>query len=416
MSFFNGIKRVFGFEPDYDDEELSEDYVSDGFRAAELPSAPHPVMPPALPVSQKDADKSVPSADSSLPADLFDAVLEVFNSAQPDFVRRCLSTDAQRQYLIDSLSQSLRERVARTVGDETDIELRNECETLRRKAEEGERLRKENKKLQLSIENQKRALQDRITDLEHQLEKAQAAKRGPRAKAAPGDAISGLIASGLAAELHRQTLLREQAEMKSRMADRMMSDLRNAAAVARRELEENQTQQEEVVAMVNDKLGEFEQLKKRLEDRIRELQDALRKERAADHETRIAALNKENAELRHTIENNLANQAGSEKRLRDEIKALREQIETLRSNDGGTESPAIPHTNSDTRDHSRRRGRPKKVRIDEELSSTDWFTQAESPETPPPAQKKAPKDDPDFGYHEPARRPSNDDAAQLTLF
>lgn len=416
MSFFNGIKRVFGFEPDYDDEELSEDYVSDGFRAAELPSAPHPVMPPALPVSQKDADKSVPSADSSLPADLFDAVLEVFNSAQPDFVRRCLSTDAQRQYLIDSLSQSLRARVARAVGDETDIELRNECETLRRKAEDGERLRKENKKLQLSIENQKRALQDRITDLEHQLEKAQAAKRGPRAKTAPDDAISGLIASGLAAELHRQTLLREQAEMKSRMADRMMSDLRNAAAVARRELEENQTQQEEVVAMVNDKLGEFEQLKKRLEDRIRELQDALRKERAADHETRIAALNKENAELRHTIENNLANQAGSEKRLRDEIKALREQIETLRSNDGGTESPAIPHTNSDTRDHSRRRGRPKKVRIDEELSSTDWFTQAESPETPPPAQKKAPKDDPDFGYHEPARRPSNDDAAQLTLF
>ena len=37
-----------------------------------------------------------------------------------------------------------------------------------------------------------------------------------------------------------------------------------------------------------------------------------------------------------------------------------------------------------------------------DLDNTEWFS--------------GQKDTPDFGYHEPPRRPSNDNAAQLSLF
>ena len=51
---------------------------------------------------------------------------------------------------------------------------------------------------------------------------------------------------------------------------------------------------------------------------------------------------------------------------------------------------------------AKRRGRPRKVKLDDELDNTDWFA--------------GHKDDPDFGYHEPPRRPANDNEAQLSLF
>ena len=147
-----------------------------------------------------------------------------------------------------------------------------------------------------------------------------------------------------ARELHRQTQLREQAEMKSRMADHMVSDLRNRAAAVREELEQNHAEQNEAMALIESKFDEFEQLKKRLEARIAELQEALKEERREERVERIAKLNEENASLRHTIENNLYNQANSEMRLRKEIKSLKEQLEAARTASAAVaEAPAATY-------------------------------------------------------------------------
>lgn len=443
MSFWNGVKRAFGFEPEYDEEDLTEDYAPATPQSADIQPAPVPVVPPALTAvtPSETTPGGTSDSDPTLPADLFDAVLEVFNSAQPDFIRRCLSTQAQREYLLGVITDKLHDRLKRATHSEAtpvDEELRQECEQLRIKCQDTEKLRKENRKLRLSLANQKRALQDRIGDLETQLEtandradKAMRSRREQQPKdvvetvaseaetiadsqTAPGAAPADEARTAtLMSELNRQTLLREQAEMKSRMADRMVTDMRNEVAATRRELEESTAEQEEAVKLVQEKFDEFEQLKRRLDTRIRELQEALKQERSTDRESRIASLSEENASLRHTIETNLYNQANSEMRLRKEIKALRSEIETLRSNlpAAAAESPALPYT--DVPVSGRRRGRPKKQHIDPSLSSTDCFA-IDPADTPP--TRKATKDDPDFGYHEPTRRPSNDNEAQLTLF
>ena len=162
----------------------------------------------------------------------------------------------------------------------------------------------------------------------------------------------------------------------------------------------------------------FEQVKARLEARILELKEALKEAKRPEREEQIARLNEENASLRHTIENNLYNQANSENRLRNEIKQLRRELEqattTVISSSPaatyGEHKPAVAEPSpvapgapaAPERPAPRRRGRPKKVKLDDDLDNTEWFS--------------GHKDDPDFGYHEPPRRPSNDNAAQLSLF
>lgn len=206
------------------------------------------------------------------------------------------------------------------------------------------------------------------------------------------------------------------------MSDEMLNDLRNQAASARNEYEDTCRQQQLALEQIHDQVASFEQVKARLEARIIELKDALKDAKRNDREEQIARLNEENASLRHTIENNLYNQANSENRLRNEIKQLRRQLEEA-GKAASTSSSAATYGNTENRPKSmsaepsaaayptetpperpapRRRGRPKKVKLDEDLDNTEWFS--------------GQKDATDFGYHEPPRRPSNDNAAQLSLF
>ncbi len=208
-------------------------------------------------------------------------------------------------------------------------------------------------------------------------------------------------------ELARQTALREQLEMKSRMSDEMLSEMRNTVAKTRHELEEVTAQREEATQLLHEQIDGFEQVKIRLETRIKDLQQKLETEKKEGLEERIAKLNEENASLRHTIENNLYNQANSEMRLRKEIKTLTNRIKELEQTPAAAVASetiqASPEPASQTA-APRRRGRPKKNRVDAELDNTDWFSSGTK------------KDDPDFGYHEPPRKPVNDNEAQLSLF
>lgn len=460
MSFWNGVKRTFGFG---NDEEYDDDPAEEYAAPASVIASTEPVTDPSAKTKE---DPAAPAADSDLPSDLFDAVLEVFNAAQPDFIAKCVSTEAQKQFLIDSLAEPLRRRIEAAGADR---EMRVEYETLKERVAllekenaETEALRAQNNRLRLSIENRTRAMQDRINDLEmhhpetralaearshvEMLEKTVAkletrlseteaeleeAKNSPCGEAQPSEKVIEKVVEkevevikenpldpAVARELHRQTLLREQAEMKSRMADHMVSDMRNRAAQARHDLEQCQAEQEELTVVIEQKISEFETANKQLAERVRELQATLKEERAKDYEARLAKLNEENASLRHTIENNLYDRANAEMRLRQEIKDLRDRLSSpthLPSLATASEAPDYESGKTDTQAAPRRRGRPKKQRIDPELADTGWFT-APEPEAAAPAKAQPVKDDPDFGYHEPPRRPGNDNAAQLSLF
>lgn len=502
MSFWKGVLNVFGFGGDNDEDE--EEYDSSlptyaaqprtvtttaitkpaattasatSTRETETPqpeTEPHDSSEDNTPAAEQNADKSgEPTvADPDLPGDLFDALIEQFNAAQPDFISKCLSTDAQRAYLLNSLSDNLKQRlnntglkIAATNNEAADLaereRLQRRITSLEADIKTTESLRQENRKLHLSIERQKRALLDRINDLEAQVAKSHAEKekffsdkRNP-ADAALIDSTNARLKEleqslsereskikelndtieklGTTSEELSKTLaerdeqiaaeasLREQLEVKNRMSDEMLNDLRNQAASARNEYENTCRQQQLALEQIHDQVANFEQVKARLETRIIELKEALKDAKRNDREEQIARLNEENASLRHTIENNLYNQANSENRLRNEIKQLRRQLEEATK--AAATPAAAPYGNTESRPKSmsaepsaaayptetpperpapRRRGRPKKVKLDEDLDNTEWFS--------------GQKDAPDFGYHEPPRRPSNDNAAQLSLF
>ncbi|ROT19511.1 hypothetical protein EEL51_07920 [Muribaculaceae bacterium Isolate-110 (HZI)] len=503
MSFWKGVLNVFGFGGDNDEDEEEYDSSLPTYAAqprsvtttaitkpaatpvsathtretetTEPETEPHDSSEDNAPATQQNVDNTAEPtvADPDLPGDLFDALIEQFNAAQPDFISKCLSTDAQRAYLLNSLSDSLKQRLNNTglkiasannqADDSAEHErLQRRISSLEADVKANDSLRQENRKLQLSIERQKRALLDRINDLEAQVAKSHAEKekffsdkRNP-ADAALIDSTNARVKEleqslsereskikeltdtieklGTASEELSKTLaerdkqiadeasLREQLEVKNRMSDEMLNDLRNQAASARNEYEDTCRQQQLALEQIHDQVASFEQVKARLEARIIELKDALKDAKRNDREEQIARLNEENASLRHTIENNLYNQANSENRLRNEIKQLRRQLEEA-GKAAATSSAAATYASTESRPRSmsaepsaaayptetpperpapRRRGRPKKVKLDEDLDNTEWFS--------------GQKDTPDFGYHEPPRRPSNDNAAQLSLF
>ena len=195
-------------------------------------------------------------------------------------------------------------------------------------------------------------------------------------------------------EAARQSTLREQLEVKTSMSDNMINDLRNQAAAARRELETMQEEQLQAVEQIQKELDAFEDLKARKDAKISELQES-------------------NASLRRTIETNLYNQANSEMRLRKEIKDLQAQLDAAKNAVESDSAVSEPYREDESasadsakaaeKSSVRRRGRPRKVKIDSSLDNTDWFSGGKH-------------DDPDFGYHEPPRKPVNDNEAQLSLF
>ncbi|MDE6395113.1 MAG: hypothetical protein K2K77_07210, partial [Duncaniella sp.] len=326
-----------------------------------------PAQTPAEVPAEDDNDTPGQLTDLNLPSDLFDAVIELFNETQPDFVKKCLSLKAQRAYIINSISENLRRRITQAIGPTEAERLKKRVKTLENEVQNTKAIRQENRKLHLSIERQKRAMLDRINDLETQVskhheekEKFLSAKYIHDDQSAPAETtpaqdenvitiaehenileehkniIAGRDAKiseldrtvgELKEQLTVQSSLREQLEVKTRMSDVMINDLRNKAASERNEYEDTCRQQEQALEMIQQQVANFEQIKARLENRIIELKEALKEEKRAEREAQIARLNEENASLRHTIENNLYNQANNETRLRNEIKQLKLELE-----------------------------------------------------------------------------------------
>jgi len=456
MAFWTSLKQAFGFSPEEDDMDEEYDsslptYAADSPAAAS--NAPEEAQAPASDETEAaprpapdDTVTEKTAGDPDLPGDLFDAVIKLFNDTLPDFVKDSLSTDRQRQFIYNALDESLRTRLDNAVAgaDRSQIQkLRNERDSLLGQIEEmqadsgrADSLAQEIKRVQLSADRQKRALCDRVNDLESQVTSLQSEKeriltrrhataeiQGLKNDIATRDeeitSLKGQIQelssretsapdnSGeierLQAEVERQTTLREQLEMKVKMTDAMMNELRSQTAEARQELAKAQ----EGMAVVNEiqaQLDKFEDVKKRKDERIAELQDALRAMTGERDEiaSRLEKTTADNESLRRTIENNLYNQANSENRLRREIKELKQQLET--SGNTPVETSQQPVQQPAQQAPAPKRRSRRKPRVDENLDNTDWLAS--------PSKKS----DADFGYHEPPHSPINTNDAQLSLF
>lgn len=275
--------------------------------------------------------------------------------------------------------------------------LKTELERLREKAGEAESLNDKLEKQRLSFERQKRAMSDRILDLQDQVANLEA--RLSESGSGIEKSLPGKSADYLS-EIERLKILNEQLDAKSRISDNMLSQLNRKLSQATNENRELSKELEAAMHLQNE-IPRLQEMLERKNGQIKELQSRIKADETDDdnkgnvseseskllariHELelhvsesdslreRIKKLKADRETLRKTVETNLYNQAHSEARLRGEIKRLRRKYE------------------------------PDKLESDDDRPRKG-------------SRKRAQQSD-DFGDQEPERGKRDDNPAQMSLF
>lgn len=196
MAFFGKLKSVFGFSGE--EYEIEENELSQR-DATVTPLAQRRQAASVSPVAaDKVADENITApADTEIkqsaepekgncPEAIFNKVVEIFNESLPAFLRECVDPEKQAKYIHDALDDSMKTYLAQLDRDadtrmKVKLEngqstLRREIETLREKTKKIEDTSAEWKEQKLSAERQKRALSERVHDLEKQIDSFNAEK------------------------------------------------------------------------------------------------------------------------------------------------------------------------------------------------------------------------------------------------
>ncbi len=430
---FNKLMRALGFRSE------DEDY-GDG---VEYPSA-LPVqqsvahMPETCDQDTQPDDDCEDLAEMSqseqpdkldFPLTIFDSLLQVFNDAQPDFIRKCLDVDAQRRYLYDSIDASFKEYIgryqanvreqARTEAEASSSKLRQELVQLRENGKNVEKLEDDIKHLRISSDRQKRTFNERIRDLEGKVSSVEAEKEQLQLE------IKSLLNKVKVASVHEKDAKAYKADL-----DNLRKQMKEGAGEEAAQLRENlENANQRVTAMNAQNMAreaEAEQLRKDVAGlrkvieeqklRLSELDDSIATVKA-DAEARVAEADKRTAEANARAEE-------METRLAEANKALENRpavVDTAPSLIVDDVTPSIVDESSG-KDAPKPRKRRKKSKpaqtkisaIDETLDETEWLVA-----TPPEGtviKSVSIASDSDFGYQEPPRKqpPVND--AQMSLF
>lgn len=459
MSFFENIKRSLGFGGDsYDeDDPLYEDTTlsleSDGSSAAmtSAPIAPEPPKPAEFSRQMQEA--------------IFTKVVEVFNASLPDFLAKSVDPDRERQNLLDALDSGVKDYIDNISRQATEYceaqwkarqaNMAAELEALKAKAGEIEKQSSEVKQRQLSADRQKRALSDRVHDLEatvaklesereqyelenrslvnrikvanvqqEDLEKAQADLQAlqlefNKLRQDPQGALSAQLAElekqKSDAEDAKKIIAAKAAEMEIgidslkeqlRVANEMLDDQRKRLAEAESYSASAKTDAEakdKEIGELKHTIAEYEEVMSRLgelDTTLTRQQDKIKSQKKA-----IAERDSQIEALKATITENLRLQAEREKQLQNEIQALRPPtvVAEMQVDFGAVSEENAPIISED--DLSA---------MEETFESGDWYTKAPPAQTPSmrPTEAEA-----EFGYHAPRRKNSpTNHPDQLSLF
>lgn len=192
MGFLDMMKRAMGFTPADDDELEVEgiDATVTPLRQRGLPPAGEPSREledePGMDGNCEEEPSMADGARQSAAVEarpdasvIFEGVVGMFNEALPSFIRESVDPQKQRQLLFDALDTSIKDyfdrlekNVERRLHGRYQAEsrkLQEQIEELRQKARKEEEGNSNAKNLQLSAERQKRALSERVHELEKQL-------------------------------------------------------------------------------------------------------------------------------------------------------------------------------------------------------------------------------------------------------
>ena len=422
MSFIF-FKRLFGFGSDADadqDQLLADDTDAPASAASDSKHKP----------AEKPADP--PAFDQDIAQRIFGSVIQIFNESLPKFVadsvdpkvqaeliRKALDQDIQKY--LDSLSETARQYCEQQ-WKQTRTALEDEIAAAKAKSAEVQRKSEEFQQRQLSADRQRRALSDRVHDLEAQLTKLEAEREQldlekrslvNRLRVASVQGGTDAPAEAIADPAEVQKLQQTIAEMQSgidslkeqnRVANEMLEDQRKRLAEAKKELDEARTllaAKEKDLADANEAISQFNEVVPQMQ-KVDEILSA-KEEKIKQLRKTISARDNEITALRKTISDNIRAQAIREKELQSQIDKLQ----------GAAPKPATLMTISEPIDEE-----PTPQISEEELSaieqsfeSGEWFTNSKPVDTPTPRP-----DDSDFGYQEPKRKKNQPDPNQLSLF
>jgi myosin heavy subunit len=406
---------------------------------------------PAADASSTNVDTLSPVDEDSFPLTIFDSLLDVFNEAQPDFIRKCLDVDAQRRYLYHSVDASLQSYImrvkddaARAVEHEHDNEHRRmveEIDSLREQLKESGKAADELKNLRVSADRQKRTFTERVRELEQQLATAMAEKE-------QYDLEVKSLMNKLKVSQVQQSELKELDDMRARLddANKQITAMNAANAMreagdanSRREMETLRKRVEDLSAeldLTKDELAaknaQLETAKAQAEPKAPVVDVLQLQNRLAEAEATMRAAEKRVVDAEsHARELQVRLDEAEEKLKNDTaaapfgaIAASATRVELPGDNAEAISLPGVDDVISEQEQPAaaaprKRRRRPKKdlpriSAIDESMDSTEWLVS-----TPPEGvnMKVSTVSDAEFGYQAPPRKPQppvND--AQMVLF
>lgn len=169
---FDKLKKVFGFgAPDEHDSLIKDD-----------PSIESSYASPFGPTAVAHPDRNMGIEDTS--GEIFTQVTAYFNNALPGFLRDSLDVEKEKKLLYDMLTQDVKNhlvnlenqvwaQVESSWRDERE-KLQADLKSLSQTAKDIEAKRAEMKTQQLSSDRQKRAMTERIRDLDNQIHELEA--------------------------------------------------------------------------------------------------------------------------------------------------------------------------------------------------------------------------------------------------
>ena len=433
MSFFDAFKRALGFGPD-PDLISDSDTVDDPDVVAESADASEP---------RKEAEDSsadtpaAPSVDPDIKARIFDGAVAVFNEALPSFLRDTVDAGAQSKKLAEALDKGLDEYLTNlmSVAEQyAEARLKGAADTARRDAEKLradmqliEQQRVSLREQQLSADRRRRALSDRVTDLEQQLANAEAEReqyelenRSLLNKLRVADVTGATVAEGAVpavatAELKEARTALAEAKSAAEQAEATAGEFRrNAeesmrrAEAAEKELADARNREEMTLAMYNDLqntlVGEKAE-RRRLEESLAEAKTIV---------DSVAQLQLQMGQVEELIRKRAEPQKKlkrTNKRLREQLAEKEKALEAVHRADRGlfnidaeADEAVVRHTAVKSEDLGQ---------IEDEFECPDWFVS----EPPPGEVSPLLQSDVEFGYQEPPRKPRKpENDAQLSLF
>lgn len=423
MSFASAFKRIFGLD--------SDDYSENIDTTAE--DADVQVHTGADSGSDEPDDTPVPTVSAEMKAKIYESAVAIFNQALPDFLSRSVDPQAQQRLLAESIDKSVDQyldNLMKQAEQYAEAKLRasveaskRDAEQLRAEMQQLEQQRTSIREQQLSADRRRRAMADRVTDLEGQVERLEAEReqfelenKSLLNKLKVADIQPGVV----------DEMSKEIEELKQRLAQgESTTDTAPAEEYERRLAEAAQAAEKEKAAL-QQAIDDLKQQAELSQGMYNDLQQQLSAEREA-HQTDSDEL----AQARKLLEEVNEMQAqfaqvetiirkrderieklkASNKRLRDEVTAVKEQLAAVESPNlfGYAEASAQADAHAD---EEIKKVASEIAAIEDDFECPDWFVAEPGPNT---ASLRT--DDSEFGYTEPPRKPHKPDSdAQLSLF